>query len=86
MKLEAQYRLRADDASDAASEAKKKRNEQISDQIDNKQEEIERLKKSMPSRDNRMATSPRQRIYLQKQILRKKDEIADLRLKRVQGT
>lgn len=88
MKIEAAERLRADDvaksAADQAEAAKKGRVGQIDKTIDNYQKQIKNLKKNMPSRQNRMAVSPKGRIELQKQILDKKQRIADQRLKRIQ--
>lgn len=84
MKLNAANRLRAADAEDAAKRAKESRVDQINNQIDNAQAQIKNLKKSMPSRQNRMSVDPKSRINLQKQILERKQHIADLRLKKVQ--
>jgi len=87
MKLEAKQRLMADVSGDAAArarEAKKQRTDQIDKSIDNYQKQIMNLKKNMPSRQNRMSVSPKGRIGLQKQILEKKQRIADQRLKRIQ--
>ena len=86
MKIEAKRRLveSAGQAGDAAKEANKSRVNQIDKQIDNKQGQIKNLKKSMPSRQNRMHVEPRAKIELQKQILDRKKDVADLRLKRIQ--
>lgn len=87
MEIEAKQRLKltaADSASDASKEAKKSRVNQIDKQIDNKQEQITNLKKNMPSRQNRMKVSPESKIETQKQVLDRKKDIADLRLKRMQ--
>lgn len=77
-------RLNADAVDEAAKRAKDSRTQQIDNQIDNLQKQITNLKKSMPSRQNRMSVDPKSRINLQKQILNKKQQIADLRLKKVQ--
>lgn len=80
MKLEAKSRLVADAAEDAAKRAKAQEKQRLQDQIDQAQKNIDNLKKSVPSRKNRMKVSPVKRITTQKQILQQKERIADLRL------
>ena len=79
MKLNAKARLRA---ADANADATKQAKEGISKQIDNKRSQVQNLKKSMPSRQNRMSVSPQQRNTTEKQINRTKEEMSDLRLKK----
>jgi hypothetical protein len=49
--------------------------------IANKQRQIENLKKSLPSRQNRRSMSQTQRLNTRKQILNLQDQIVDIRLK-----
>jgi peptidoglycan hydrolase CwlO-like protein len=54
---------------------------EVNPNIENKQKQIERLHNSMPSRENRMKVSPRQKLNTQKQINTLKNQIVDERLK-----
>jgi len=47
--------------------------------IEQKKQQIENLKRSMPSRQNRMQVSPHQKLNTQKQINQVKDQILDRR-------
>lgn len=49
--------------------------------IANKQRQIENLRKSLPSRQNRRTMSPTQRLNTRKQILNLQDQIVDDRLR-----
>lgn len=75
--LKAKSRLQA-----ALSDSDHTAKENIDHSIDNKQEQVKQLKKSMPSRQNRMSVSPDQRNRTEKQINDTKSQESDLRLKK----
>jgi len=65
MKLEAKQRLLAED----------------SPSIENKKSQIENLKKSLPSRQNRRSVSPLNRLNTRKRILNLQTQIVDERMR-----
>jgi peptidoglycan hydrolase CwlO-like protein len=79
MKLNAKSRLLA---ADAGADATKKAKEGLDNQIENKKKQVEHLKRSMPSRQNRQSESPVQRNTTEKQINRTKESMSDLRLRK----
>jgi sugar-specific transcriptional regulator TrmB len=60
-------------------DALKKRKEDLNNKIDQKQRQIEQLKKGLPSRYNRMKVSEQEQINKRKQVLELKQDIQDLR-------
>lgn len=65
MKLEAKQRLLAED----------------SPSIENKKRQIDNLKKSLPSRQNRRSVSPLNRLNMRKRVLMLQQQIVDERLR-----
>lgn len=65
MKLEAKQRLLAED----------------SPSIENKKRQIDNLKKSLPSRQNRRSVSPLNRLNTRKRVLMLQQQIVDERLR-----
>lgn len=81
MKLNAKSRLLADEAggqSDAAKQAK----ENLDRQLENKKSQVENLKKTMPSKENKMAVNPVQKNQTEKQIHRTQEDMSELRLRK----
>jgi len=80
--LQAKQRLLADEGATSAAETNNSAKEGIDRAIDNKKAQVKNLKRSVPSRENRMAVSPEQRNRTEKQIHQTQEETSDLRLKK----
>jgi len=76
LKLNAKARLLAEDSAGHVQR------EQLDHQIENKEGQVKNLKKSMPSRENRMQVSPDQRHRTERQIHQTEMGIDDLRLRK----
>ena len=79
MKLLAKQRLLADPADDG----KAKQKDTLNTQIKQKQNQVENLKRTMPSRQNKMHESPLTRNNTQQSINDTKGQILDLRRKKI---
>lgn len=80
MKLEAKQRLQAEES--GVDKAKELQKDHLDKQIENKEQQVENMKKSQPSRENRMHVSPANRFRNQKEQHRVEEQIDDLQLQK----